>query len=169
MSEWWLPSDPDDIKAECWLHPAAVLYLESLLTPEMSVIEHGCGGSTLWFAERVKDVKSFDKNKAWVNKMREIAPYNARVSKDDCPQEMCDFMFIDGYNRDRPEWMFMSDKYVKEGGIIVLDNADRPHYQEGRRHLLTFCHSPLVIAATTGLGKFVVTEFYRVKGGTNWI
>mgnify|MGYP005636679839 CR=1 FL=1 len=169
---WWLPSDPEDIRAECWLHPAATLYLESLLMPDMTVIEHGCGGSTLWLSERVNKTRSFDNDREWIANVEKNAGKNSEiVFYKDIPyiSKKCDLLFIDGNNQDRPAWLMASQKLVKPGGIIVLDNAERPHYQVGRKHLLTFCHVPLTIAATTGLGKFVVTEFYRVKGGANWI
>ena len=54
MSVWFSPSRPNNVKPIPWLPPAAVNYLDQLLSPEMRVLEYGAGGSTLWLAERVK-------------------------------------------------------------------------------------------------------------------
>lgn len=172
MSYWWNPSKPDEIKPVPWLHPAAVCYLESLLTPDMSVIEHGCGGSTLWFAERVKIVYCYDNNEEWVKRIRHDnvrryvykSGYVLTVGSGDY-----DLLFIDGNNQDRPHWISAAHDIVKPGGIVVVDNAEREHYQEALAELRKHCHAPTIITAWTGYGKRVETHFYRLKGGEKWI
>lgn len=172
-SEWWEPSNPDAINPVPWLHPAAVLYLESLLTPDMTVLEHGCGGSTLWFADKVSRVIATDSDNDWVKKTIQATKDKKNVTvyyqNKFIVGDKVDLLLIDGFNQDRPLWMSNAQVFVKPGGIIVLDNAERPHYVDGREHLMTFCHMPCRIGAYTDYGKYVVTEFYRVKGGVNWI
>ncbi len=167
---WWNPSKPDEIKPSVWMHPAAVLYLESLLQPEMNVIEHGCGGSTLWLAERVRFVRSFDDNEEWVSQVQ--VPKNAKVVYySDVPYiaEKADLLFIDGRNEKRPLWLKEAKNMVRAGGIIVLDNSNRDHYQSAVAELLAHCHAPTTIGAWTDYGKFVETAFFRLKGWKNWI
>ena len=165
---WWKPSNPDEIKPGVWMHPAAVLYLESLLEPDMKVVEHGCGGSTLWFAERVKEVHSYDANGAWRDKLGKIKPENVSL-ENSIPAIDYDLLFIDGKNEDRPKWIKNAHKLLKHGGIVVIDNSNRPHYHKAMKDLGVFCHMPTMIGAFTNSGKYVETAFYRLKGGTDWI
>jgi len=65
MTNWYQPSDPSSIKPRPWLSDDAIAYLESILTPEMHVIEHGSGGSTLWFASRVVTVIAYEHDTDW--------------------------------------------------------------------------------------------------------
>lgn len=176
METWWNASNPNDnIKPRPWLHPAAVLYLESLITPGMTVIEHGCGGSTIWFSERVKHVTAVDDDSDWIVGLAQETKERENIRLyplDGVPTlDPADLLLIDGRNEKRPEWMFAADKLVKPGGVVVVDNAERPHYQEGLHYLSKFCYKPAtVIAYATGLNdKLVMTSFYRVKGGIDWI
>lgn len=167
---WWEPSTPDTIVPLPWLHPAATSYLDALLTGDMCVTEHGCGGSTLWFAARVRSVTAFDCNREWMDAvlrrgLRNVTVYDDRIyfiSPD------CDLLFIDGNNRERPLWI-LSAARMKPGSVVVVDNAERPHYQEALSELRKRCHAPTVITAWTGHGKRVETHFYRIAGGVTWI
>lgn len=47
----------------------ARIWLESYLKPEMSVFEWGSGGSTLFFAKRVKALVSVEHDKGWYNRL----------------------------------------------------------------------------------------------------
>ena len=172
---WWDESDPQHIGDTPWMHPAAVLYLESLLTPDMTVLEHGCGASTKWFAKRVEHVTAVDNDSDWIAGLAletkdfhniRLIPLDSVIKTVD----PVDLLMIDGYNHDRPAWMMEADRLVKPGGIIVLDNAERKHYDKGCLHLMEFCYKPTSIVTYTGYGKLVITNFYRVKGGEiKWI
>lgn len=166
---WWLPSTPETMTPYPWLHPAAVCYLESLLTKDMTVIEHGCGGSTLWLASRVKQVYCIDDNAEWVEAVKRRYFANVVFFKQPNYPENVDLMFIDGKSSERPEWIAYQSDIVKRGGVVVLDNAERLEYKESRKFLAKRCHPPTVITAWTGTGKLVMTEFYRLRGGVNWI
>ena len=172
---WWEPSTPEDFKPVPWMHPAAVMYLESLLRRDMVVIEHGCGGSTLWFAARCKELHSYEVNEAWfhavVNKVkaRENVFVHLQHNPPIFPDMQADLLFIDGRNNDRPEWIMAADKLVKPGGGVVVDNSNRPHYSIPLQKLAEHCTFPTVISAWTPYGKQVDTVFYRTKGGAEWI
>lgn len=137
----------------------------------MTVIEHGSGGSTLWFAARVKMVISVEVNKDWYHAMLKVAPHNVEVYKSAqyVTGKKCDLLFIDGLNTDRPQWICAAHDIVKPGGIVVIDNAERPHYQRAITELMTHCQPPALVTAWTGYGKRVDTMFLRLKGGKTWI
>lgn len=172
---WWEPSTPENFQPVPWLHPAATLYLESLLRRGMVVIEHGCGGSTLWFASRCKELHSYEVNEAWfhvvVNKVkaRENVFVHLRSDPPIFPDLQADLLFIDGNGTDRPQWIRAAEKLVKPGGIVVVDNSNRPQYGIPLLKLAEHCTFETVIIAYTPQGKQVETAFFRIKGGAEWI
>ncbi len=54
-----------------WICFPAIRWLESFLHKEMRVFEWGSGGSTLFFATRVRDVVSIEHNADWFRDVRE--------------------------------------------------------------------------------------------------
>src|SRR5712671_3515037 len=48
-----------------WFSYAAIDFLEDFLKPEMTVCEYGSGGSTFFFARRVRSVFSIEDNPRW--------------------------------------------------------------------------------------------------------
>ena len=182
---WWTESTPDEIKPIPWMHPATVLYLESLLTPDMHVIEHGCGGSTLWFIQKVKSVASYESNPEWIKAVQKRSQ-NHNFTKDEdgykygtmlfpeyttSPEvsKKADLLFIDGHGADRPEWIRAAHKIVKPGGVVVVDNSERNAYHEAMGALSAYCVKPLHIVGFTDYGKLVQTTFMRLRGGESWI
>ena len=55
-----------------WLVKDSIKFLESILTRDSIVLETGSGNSTVWFAERVKKVISFEHDKVWYDKTKKI-------------------------------------------------------------------------------------------------
>ena len=173
MRYWWNPSTPDDLQPVPWMHPAAVLYLESLLSPDMTVIEHGCGGSTLWFVDKVRELHGYDIDSGWLLEIgKTVLKYeHVFIHEQRYPPTVihADLLFIDGHNQDRPEWIRSAPSIVKPGGVVVVDNSEREYYQAALRELAAHCHAPTIITAWTDYGKLVQTSFYRLKGGVSWI
>lgn len=70
-------------KAQPWLAPKAIEFLESIIKPEWHVHEWGCGGSTVYFARQCASVVSVEHNDEWVRRTRsrltELGCQNARV------------------------------------------------------------------------------------------
>ncbi|QIZ72506.1 hypothetical protein [Oxynema aestuarii] len=52
-----------------WMTFTAIEFLEKFLTADMKVYEYGSGGSTLFFAKRVKEVISVEHDKNWSEKI----------------------------------------------------------------------------------------------------
>lgn len=53
------------IKEEPWVSPKARKWLDLFLKPNMMVFEYGSGGSTIFFARRVKEVVSVEYQLLW--------------------------------------------------------------------------------------------------------
>lgn len=169
MTKWYLPSKPSELQPVPWLAPAVIAYLESIIQPEWEVIEHGSGGSTLWFADRCEHVTAIERNPAWREAVQKQAP-GADVLGDTPPiafHEDCDLLLIDGEPIEaRKEWIKDAPFIVRPGGWIVLDNANRPEYKTERKALLD--HSDLIktFDGNEGGTNHLVTEFYRAKKGS---
>src|SRR5579862_909721 len=73
-----------------WLAYAAIDFLDDFLKPNMTVCEYGSGGSTLFFARRVKWVFSIEDNQEWFRVVSEKlrAKSIGNVTMKFCP---CDF------------------------------------------------------------------------------
>lgn len=159
---WYLPRSPAEIIHYPWLHPSAVSYLEGLLRPDWRVLEHGAGGSTLWFAERVSKVVSIEHNPEWRMKVRELAPTNVALLET-LPEASQDYdlFFIDGAPADRGHNIDAAHLYLKPGGWVVLDNANRPEYILERESLKD--HAKMVARFDNNIPRslYFVTEFWQ--------
>ncbi len=164
MAKWWQRSNTAEIKPIPWLSPRAVEYFESLLTPDMRVLEHGSGGSTLWLASRVESVVSIEQDQDWVGAVKNQAPQNVQVLMT-LPEfeQPYDLLLIDGEPlEDRKKYLSSAPILVLSGGIVVLDNANRPQYAAERKALQEYAESYEIIDANEPGTSFLVTDFYRL-------
>ena len=164
MSKWWQRSNTAEIKPIPWLSPRAVEYFESLLTSDMRVLEHGSGGSTLWLASRVESVVSIEQDQDWVGAVKNQAPQNVQVLMT-LPEfdQPYDLLLIDGEPlEDRKKYLSSAPILVRSGGIVILDNANRPQYAAEREALKEYANSRFTIDANEPGTSFLVTDFYRL-------
>ena len=70
---------PSEAEAGPWMGRAELAVLERLLARGDAVLEFGAGGSTLWLAERVREVHSVEHDPAWAEKIRAAAPPNVTL------------------------------------------------------------------------------------------
>ena len=179
MREWWIPRKPDEVAAQPYLHPAVAGYLESLLHTSYSVLEHGSGGSTLWLSKYVNRVVSVENDPVWYTKVKELVSDNVTIFLQvfsSIPKGVVgpfDLMLIDG-NPVENRGMYLNEaiNLVRKGGIVILDNANRPEYAVERRALQRKCKHFITLDVNPPGHNYCVTEFYRLPGGTNaesWI
>jgi predicted O-methyltransferase YrrM len=148
-----------------WLSPDAVTFLASILEPDYSVIEHGSGGSTLWFAQRVKKVRAVENDPDWQGIVKSKAPANVsftgRRGKD------YDLLLIDGEPVEtRRKWLTDAPLIVRRGGWVVLDNANRPEYAAEREGLRQFAELVKTVDGNIWNNyihtSYLVTDFWRL-------
>jgi predicted O-methyltransferase YrrM len=132
-----------------WFSYAAIDFLDKFLQPHMSVCEYGSGGSTLFFARRVKSVYSIEDNRDWFHRVSELllaknignvtlklCPFDFKnpvgFEKSDylhaLPDRQFDVIVVDGseeWTRVRPICFELAQTHVKKGGIIVVDDSWR--------------------------------------------
>jgi hypothetical protein len=109
-----------------------VKIIEGLLKPDFNCLEWGSGYSTLYFPQFVKSWYSAEDNREWYDKVEKDIPSNATCFY--CPDKMLyldfggpyDFILIDGSHREA--CLDKAMEIIKQGGIILLHDADRLEY-----------------------------------------
>jgi len=132
-----------------WLPYAAIDFLDDYLEPHMTVCEYGSGGSTLFFARRVKRVVSIEDNPVWFDlissrlRAKSIANVDLQLCPFDfknpegfeqsqylraMPDTRFDVIVVDGseeWTRIRPICFEKAQAHVNKNGIIVVDDSWR--------------------------------------------
>jgi hypothetical protein len=129
-----------------WMTYSAIGFLEKRIDGTMSVFEYGCGNSTLWWADRVRNVVSCEHDRAWYQRVRALIPANVELHQIDLEyggpyaqkiaeyHQAFDIVVIDG--RDRVNCGKNCLYAVKKNGVIIWDDSDRECYAEGYADLL---------------------------------
>ena len=132
-----------DGRALPWLTYPAIDWLDSVLLAEDEVFEYGMGGSTVWMAERVAHVTSVEHKAEWARRFtlpanvtvivaechgdklyaEESDPYVATIRQSGRPFNV---VLVDG--RARLTCMEAAHRAIGSGGLIILDNSDKPRY-----------------------------------------
>ena len=140
----------------------------------MTVFEYGSGNSTLFFAQRVKEIISVETNKEWYEKIKLKMPSNAKIilyekDKSDISyskvlesfNKKYDVIIIDAIERN--EVLMNATNYLNEGGVIILDNSDRIEYQNSINELISFHFNKIDLWGIQAayLNKTCTTVFYK--------
>ena len=132
-----------------WFSYAAIDFLETFLEPHMTLCEYGSGGSTIFFARRVKSVFSIEDNERWFDlvsrRLQEKNLHNVALKLHPfdfknpdgfnhssylhaIPDQRFDVIVIDGseeWTQVRPICFRKAEDRVKRGGLIVVDDSWR--------------------------------------------
>jgi predicted O-methyltransferase YrrM len=132
-----------------WFSYAAIDFLERYLEHHMKVCEYGSGGSTIFFARRVKSVFSIEDNRTWYNlvssRLKEKGINNAQLKLapfdfknpvgfenseylNSIPDDPFDVIVVDGseeWVQVRPTCFRHVESRMKPGGIIIVDDSWR--------------------------------------------
>ncbi len=141
---------PKISKIPLWAPEAVGKISEFLMgRPKAKVLEFGSGGSTIWLSSYDVDLISIEHDQTWFSalqsKLEEQKISNVSLLyrekpyfkiADEFPDHHFDLILVDG--RDRNECIQASLKKVKNGGLLVLDDAQRTRYRMGRNLLEAF-------------------------------
>lgn len=141
-----------------WFAYAAIDFLERYLHKRMTVFEYGSGGSTIFFARRVKSVLSVEDSDTWYELVTErlrtiglgnaalkLCPFDFKAAHGfeqssylhAIPDEQFDVVVVDGmeeWTLVRPVCFEKAEKHVKRGGIIIVDDSWRYPELRERNH-----------------------------------
>ena len=143
---WWrarrrrMPERP-------WIVPAAIGFLRRRIRSDWTVLELGAGRSTPWFARRAATVLSFEDNEFWADqtreRLRELGLSNGDLRQlpvegfenavDLLPASSFDLVVVDFLEAPavtRVDVLKPAMKKVRPGGLLLLDDSDRPGYAE---------------------------------------
>jgi SAM-dependent methyltransferase len=139
---------PLDLEIPCFSY-AAIDFLNGFVQPRMSVFEYGSGGSTLFFAQRAKEVLSVENDPQWFDwvsrRLVEKGLTNASLKlcefdfkkptgfEDSAylnamPERNFDIIVVDGseeWTHVRPVCFEKAERQINPGGIIVVDDSWR--------------------------------------------
>lgn len=164
---------------------SAIRWLDSVISERMNVFEYGSGGSTAYFARRVRSLVSVEHEPFWEGRVRDAIPgevscavdyrlvpceagtdqdfasarteYSGRnfrkyvESISEFPDEHFDIVSVDG--RCREQCLRYALPKVRAGGYLILDNSERPRYQE----VISEISNELPRKDYEGLGPFSVS------------
>lgn len=125
-----------------WLPQKAIDFFDSIVTEDSLVLEHGSGSSTVWLGHRADYTLSFETDPKWYNKVgnwldrERVLDRVSLIFASDIPTmgfrlpakapREYDIVFVDG--RGRIKFWEKARKYLKPGGWLVWDDAERQKY-----------------------------------------
>jgi predicted O-methyltransferase YrrM len=134
-----------------WYTYPCIEWLAPRLQATDVVFEFGSGSSTLWYAQRVARVIAVEHDPAWFSRLASVAPTNvelelrqaapdevgklgpesgvsAYVAVIECsPARFFDVVVVDGM--ERLTCVRSALPQLKDDGLLILDNSDRPAYR----------------------------------------
>lgn len=129
------------MRTEPWLTEAAIEFLDEYLeqNPHAVILEFGSGASTLWFAERTPNLHSLEHAIEYYNVIKNTVGTGKYYNVDyrfhalpyysvcyEFPNEFFDLILVDG--RNRKGCISHAIPKLKPGGVLMLDNSERPYY-----------------------------------------
>lgn len=117
-----------------WYTYPAIEYLSQFDYTQKQIFEYGCGNSSMFWAERAKQVTSIEDNLKWFDKWKgefshprldirwrdEGEIYENAIFEDN---QKYDVIIVDG--KRRAECATAAVKALAQGGMIILDDSDR--------------------------------------------
>lgn len=130
-----------------WIVPAAIGFLRRRIHADWSILELGAGRSTVWFAQRAGRVTSFEDNDYWADETRgrrdELGLENVELRQlpvegfaaavEALPDAGFDLVVVDFLETPtvtRIDVLKPALKKLKFGGLLLLDDSDRPGYAD---------------------------------------
>lgn len=155
-----------------WMNYGMVEFLEQRLHNELTLFEYGSGNSTLFFAERVRDVVSVECDEGWYGYVKDSLPANVKlmfvaadgdsyVNAIDDGDRSYDIVVVDA--EQRVNCMINAPQRLSAQGVILLDDASRDQYGPGIADLRAAGFKQLDFNGLKpgGVNTYRTTVFYR--------
>ena len=143
----WLRSRTGGTPERPWIVPAAIGWLGRRIRSDWSILELGAGRSTIWFARRAGRVLSLEDNEFWATctrkRLNELERENVELRQlrvedfpaevDSLPDASFDLVvvdFLESQHATRIDALRPAMRKVRAGGLLLLDDSDRPGYSE---------------------------------------
>jgi hypothetical protein len=140
-----------------WYTYPCIEWLAGRLWDTDVVFEFGAGSSTLWYGQMVATVHAVEHDPAWFSRLAEVAPSNVELKlRQPAPDEVgtlepestvseyvrvieryparfFDVVAVDGV--ERLTCIRSALPHLKDDGLLILDNSDRPAYRPAVEYL----------------------------------
>ncbi|PTT03092.1 FkbM family methyltransferase [Pedobacter sp. HMWF019] len=128
-----------------WVTYSFIDFIKGRLNKDQKVFEYGSGSSTLFYAKHTGRVVSVEHDESWYHKIAGTKPQNAEMiftklerggeysKKARLLDTKFDIIIVDG--RDRVNCCIESIQALSPSGVIVLDDSERPEYEQARSFL----------------------------------
>lgn len=134
-----------------WMSKQEINLILSFLNKDDIMLEYGCGGSTLFFPNYVKEYYSIESDESWANSVREVMPKNAKMSyvpviKPNDPDQKnirrWDQLYTTKTYHAYKEYIETGSKTGKVFSKILIDGRARP---QCARYMYDFIDSDCII------------------------
>lgn len=157
-----------------WICYPMITFLKERLKKDMILFEYGSGYSTLFFADYVREVYSVEYDEVWYKKINALNKKLSNIhvaykalndgyaeSIANLEEKLFDVIFIDG--RKRVQCCMFSINFLKDNGIVILDDSEREKYQEAFTFFARqgFAHISLRGMKPTDCRETQSTIFYK--------
>jgi len=164
-----------------WITYPAFHFLHEMNFEGKRIFEYGSGNSTLYFTGRGAEVYSVEHHKGWYETVKtriknpERLYYRSLEQKEEAdlyvraaaePTLKYDAVIVDG--RYRKRCLFESINHLTEGGVVILDNSDRPYYKPGIDFLLSKGFRKIDFHGLSPIGYLHSSTTIFYKSG-NWL
>lgn len=161
-------------KSGPWMAQSFVRAFEKLDMSDWTVFEWGSGQSTLWFAQRVKQIVSMEHNPLWYEEARKMCDGLENVSIHFPLGLQAYVEGVQKHAKDRPYDLVIIDGRHRVAcaraaighfsRALVWDNASRRRYSKGRIELMEK-------AGIVKIERYIWTEPGAVPGGESdtWV
>lgn len=126
-------------EAQPWLSVEANIFLKQRINSSLNIFEYGSGNSSIFFSKECNTVNSIEHDKRWYDAAKKDLQAFSNISlhlEENIDKYILaivktgkhfDLIIVDGVERNQcAEQGF---KCLSEGGILVLDDSERPEYK----------------------------------------
>ena len=156
-----------------WYNKPLIAFLEVFLHSEMKVFEYGAGNSTLYYSQKVAKVFSAETRKEWfdfvsTNKTKEnieiklcnnLEFFSNEI--ENFSEKKFDVIVVD--SRDRAKCLLASTSFLKNNGIIILDNSERKNLALPRKNIRDLGFEEKIFYGEREDGDFSTSSVFSFK------
>jgi hypothetical protein len=122
-----------------WWTYSFIEFISERINNDLRVLEFGCGYSTIWLSNRVKEVIAFEDYPKWADSISKRINSNSKIVAvksisvyNDYSSHITgdfDILIIDNLGN-RIDCAMQNLRHLNNNGVVIWDNTDGPDWQE---------------------------------------
>jgi hypothetical protein len=105
-----------------WMHKDEIKIVEKYLSKNTVMLEWGCGGSTIYFSEKVKHLFSIEHNKEWFDSINAIKPANVTLVYSAANNLV---PITESTYNDYSDYIEIASSFNKKFDVVLIDGRAR--------------------------------------------